>query len=487
MSSRLGTLAKFSLWAFILLMSTSIILAVVATNVDYIATPYSVTSSAKNGLSNMRNILEREGFDIKIIVSDPESVVSLEEPIIYAIFGPTLDYDLQAIITLASLLQNGSSLLIVDDFGRINSILNTFFSLLNPNIMFQALFGFKPADANITRFSVYVNTSAVVLDASSYWKNPANIIIRDFDTRLGIFSSHTRQVLARFASSFFVDLALNYINGSKKRFRVPLPGELGVMRTSPYSWLETDIKSIIEGTAKPDPTEYGGMVFALGLAFRIGESKVLIITDPDIFTNEAIELAWKNGFDNEQLIHDIFSWLSDGKRRIVVFDESRKAITPENPLFGIAVSMKVVTFFTRYWIVAPLIPIIFVIFFIAYIPRQFRKEIRIFKITRKKEGVPPYYGRYVWYMYRGGYKEAFKIIMSDFKRAIQLKTGITKTDWSEILELLRQRRQDLAKELEELGTIVGIWDNIIKGKKVRLKPEDYIRMFETIKKIRDKL
>lgn len=487
MSSRLATLAKFGLWTFILLMGSSIILAVIASNLDYVMTPYSAESSAENGLSHIKDILKRSGFETRIIVSDPESIVGLGEPVIYTIFGPTLDYDLQAVITLLSLLQNGSSLLIVDDFGKANSLLNTFFSLVDPNSMFQAFFGFKPIEANITKFSIYINTSAVVLDAGSYWKNPANIVIEDFETSMGILSSRVNRVLARFATTLFLNIELRYLNGTKKSYRVPLPGRLGIMRTSPYSWLETDFESIVKGTATPNPDEYGGVPFALGFALEVGRGRIMIITDPDIFTNEAMKIAAQNGFDNEQFVKDIFSWLGGGERRVVIFDESRKAITPENPLFGVAISIKIITFFTRYWIVAPLIPLIFIAFFIAYIPHQFKKEIRIFKITRKKEGAPPYYGRYLWYMYRGGFREAFKIIMSDFRRAIQLKMGITTSDWNEILEMIQQRRLDLSDDVEKLRHIVDVWNNIIRGRRVKLKPEDYLRMFETIKYIREKL
>jgi len=291
-------------------MGSSIILAVIASNLDYVMTPYSAESSAENGLSHIKDILKRSGFETRIIVSDPESIVGLGEPVIYTIFGPTLDYDLQAVITLLSLLQNGSSLLIVDDFGKANSLLNTFFSLVDPNSMFQAFFGFKPIEANITKFSIYINTSVVVLDAGSYWKNPANIIIKDFETSMGILSSRVNRVLARFATTLFLNIELRYLNGTKKSYRVPLPGRLGIMRTSPYSWLETDFESIVKGTATPDPDEYGGVPFALGFALEVGRGRIMIITDPDIFTNEAMKIAAQNGFDNEQCVKDIFSWLS---------------------------------------------------------------------------------------------------------------------------------------------------------------------------------
>ncbi|MCR8433207.1 MAG: DUF4350 domain-containing protein [Crenarchaeota archaeon] len=487
MSSGLGMLAKFSLWAFMILMASSIGLAILASSMNYVSTPYSLISTAKNGLSELRKILRDNGFETSVIISDPEAAMNLNEPLVYVIIGPTLDYDMQSLITLLYLLQNGSSLMIVDDFGRANSIIDAFFSLLNPNEMFQFIFGHKPADANVTKLRLYINTSVVVLDASSYWKNPANIIVEDFDRSLGIFSPNVQRILARFASTFFIDVELSYINGSKKRYNVPIPSELGIMRTTQYSWLETDLKSIIEGTARPDYTEFGGVPFTIGLTFTIGGSRIMIISDPDIFTNEAFEISQKSGFDNRAFALDVFRWLSDGKRRIVLFDESRKGITPENPLFGIAVSVKAISFISRYWIIAPLIPLIFTLFFAAYIPRQFKEEVKIFKVTRKREGIPPYYGRYLWYMYKGGLEEAFKIIVGDLKQAIKLKTGTTETEWDRILEHLKRVRPDLSNLTDQLGEITKIWDLMMKGKRVKLRITDYTKMFELIKQIRSKL
>lgn len=487
MSSRLGTLARFSLWAFTLLLVSSISLAIIASSVGFVSTPYSPVSTAGNGLSELRKTLRTHGFETLVVVSEPEAAMNLNEPLIYAIIGPSLDYDIQSMVTLFYLLQNGSSLIIVDDFGRINSILDAFFSFIDPSSLFQLIFGPKPIDANVTRLRFYVNTSIVVLDASSYWKNPANIIVEDFDRHSGIFSPSTQRVLARFASTFFIDVELSYINGSRKRFNVPIPGKIGIMRTTQYSWLETDLDSIIRGTAKPDHTEFGGVPFALGLALEIGGSRIVLISDPDIFTNSAFEVSQKNGFDNKAFALDIFLWLSGGKRRIVLFDESRKGITPENPLFGIAISMKAIMFIARYWIIAPLIPIIFILFFIAYLPQQFKEEIRVFKVTRKREGVPPYYSRYLWYMYRGGLEEAFKIIVGDLKQTIRLKTGLAETDWDQILEQLKKIRPDLSGLIKQLEEVVNTWNLIMSGKKIKLKPADYVRMFELVKQVRSRL
>ncbi|MCR8462807.1 MAG: hypothetical protein QXH55_01520, partial [Candidatus Korarchaeota archaeon] len=94
---------------------------------------------------------------------------------------------------------------------------------------------------------------------------------------------------------------------------------------------------------------------------------------------------------------------------------------------------------------------------------------------------------YLWYMYKGGLEEAFKIIVGDLKQAIKLKTGTTETEWDRILEHLKRVRPDLSNLTDQLGEITKIWDLMMKGKRVKLRITDYTKMFELIKQIRSKL
>ncbi|MEX0567707.1 MAG: hypothetical protein Q6363_000915, partial [Candidatus Njordarchaeota archaeon] len=94
---------------------------------------------------------------------------------------------------------------------------------------------------------------------------------------------------------------------------------------------------------------------------------------------------------------------------------------------------------------------------------------------------------YLWYMYRGGYQEAFRIIVDNLRRTIRFRLGIRQEKWEEILEVLSRRRPDLSADVERLKDIVGIWHDMIKGKKVKIHPDEYIEIFNFIKKFKDKL
>lgn len=489
MASRVRTLAKFVIILFLVLGTTSIIMALAypfAKNI--VLTPYSVISESDNGLSRIKSMLHANGFETKIVVSDPEAAINIRRPMIYSIIGPTLDYDIQSVLTLLSFLQNGSSLLIVDDFGRANTLLKWLFDLVDPEAMFRALFGEVPSGVRILRFEIYFNTTAVIMDAENYWQNPAYLLIQNFDRARGVVSSAVQKVLAKFATTLFVYLKLRYTqNGTEREYRFPIPPMFGFMLTSRYSWLETDLKSILEGKAKPDASEIGGIEFVVGVALDLGFGRIVIITDPDIFTNGVLKTANSQGFDNERFVLDIYRWLSRGVVNLVVFDESRKAITPENPLFGLAIIMKAITAFTRYWIISPFIPILFLMFFIIYLPHRFKTEIKLFKISGKKLGTPPYYGRYLWYMYKGGYISAFRVIVDNFRRTIKVKLGITSDSWDDILEILSKRRPDLAKDLERIKNVVEIWKRIVKGKYPKLSPDEFVKMILFIESISKKL
>jgi len=438
----------------------------------------------------LKKLIEDEGYDTKLIISDPESAINIGTRIVYVIIGPSLKYDEQSALTILSLLQNGSSILIADDFGRANTLLQWIWRMIPAEQAVISLFGGSfGSGVSVKSFMIYFNTSAVVMDAGSYWRNPAYVVVRNFNDYYGILSGHVRKVLTKFAVSISVDMEVKCENGTEKRFITPLPSELGFMTTTPFSWLETNIDSIMDGEAAPDYDEWGGIPFSLGITIEIPNGgRIAIIGDPDIFTNEVLSIADEEGFDNKEFAQRLIDWLAFGsKSRIIVFDESRKAFTPDNPLFGLALAMKVITSFTRYWIIAPLIPIIFMMFFVYYLPRRFKTKVKIFKSSVKKTGTSPYYGRYLWYMYRGGYREAFKIIIDNLRRTIKFRLGIRQEKWDGILEAIQKRRPDLVGDIEKLRSIVEIWFDIIRGKKVKLTPDDYIEIFNFVKKFQDKL
>lgn len=490
MASWAGRVIKFSIIVFTVLLVSSSLLAIMARMGYSPATPYSVTSKSDNGLSKFREIVEGQGYKTELIVTDPESAINIGSRIVYVIVGPALKYDEQSALTLLSLLGNGSSILIVDDFGRANSLLYWIWTMFPSGEIARALLGGEiDSGATIESFMLYFNTSAVVMDAGSYWSNPAYVVIRNFNDYSNVLSSDVQAVLTKFAASLSIDMTIKYADGTKKRYIVPLPSEVGFMLTTPFSWLETDIDSIMDGEATPDNNEWGGISFSIGITFEVPNGgRVAIIGDPDIFTNEVLDIAATEGFDNREFIIDLIDWLSfSSKSRIIVFDESRKSFTPDNPLFGLALTMKVVTSFTRYWIIAPLIPIIFILFFIYYLPRRFKRELRIFKPTTKKVGTSPYYGRYLWYMYRGGYREAFKVIMDNLRRSIKFRLGIPQEKWEDILEALTKRRPDLSRDVERLKIIVELWFDIIRGKKVKVSPDEYLEIFDFIRKFQSKL
>ncbi|MEX0569375.1 MAG: hypothetical protein Q6363_009535, partial [Candidatus Njordarchaeota archaeon] len=398
MASLSGRIIKMLLVAFTFLIVLSLSLSLLSQYRGLSLTPYSVTSGAKNGLSDLKNILETQGFETKIIVTDPEAIISIKRNMVYTIIGPSLTYDTQAAFTILSILQNGSSILLVDDFGRINSLLRAIYDMISPTDLVRSILGGDLGpDTSITDASIIFNTTAVVLDAGAYWKNPAYITIKNFNDYGGVLKHNIRSVLAKFASALMLDMTLKFKNNNTvKRVIMPLPSNIGFMVTTPFSWLETNLKSAIDGKATPDPNEWGGIPFSIALAFEIpGGGRMMLIGDPDIFTNDVLDIAKTKGFDNEEFIVDIFEWLAEPTgSNLIVFDESRKALTPDNPLFGVTIPMKIIASFIRYWIIAPLLPITFILFAVSYLPRRFKREIKIFKPTTKKTGTSPYYGRY---------------------------------------------------------------------------------------------
>ena len=177
MASLSGRIIKILLVTFTFLIVLSLSLSLLSRYRGLSLTPYSVTSGAKNGLSDLKSILENQGFETKIIVTDPEAIISIKRNMVYTIIGPSLTYDTQAAFTILSILQNGSSILLVDDFGRINSLLRAIYDMISPTDLVRSILGGDLGpDVSITDASIIFNTTAVVLDAGAYWKNPAYIL-----------------------------------------------------------------------------------------------------------------------------------------------------------------------------------------------------------------------------------------------------------------------------------------------------------------------
>ena len=59
--------------------------------------------------------------------------------------------------------------------------------------------------------------------------------------------------------------------------------------------------------------------------------------------------------------------------------------------------------------------------------------------------------------------------------------------WDDILDILSQRRQDLANEIQRLRSVVQLWSLIIEGRKVKVTPEEYLEIFDFIKKFQNRL
>ncbi len=191
---------------------------------------------------------------------------------------------------------------------------------------------------------------------------------------------------------------------------VEIPNFLSVAQVSPYSWLETDVNSILSGTFEPSPNEWGGEAFTTIFSLPLPIGGLIMVSDPTMFTNQYLT---NSNYDNLQLAVNMIDYLSqlssagfltggaggfnstmvDGTRtgaptlqqtsskpKLVIFDEGHLFRSPINPMLYFSSFLRYINSITMFPFFAPLIP--FFIGGIAYrfVPKQ--KRLKPLLLTR---------------------------------------------------------------------------------------------------------
>ena len=439
------------------------------------AAPYSILNNGEKGLSSVRVILEKKlGLKTTILTSSLKSLSRVDKDAILVIMAPTLPYSYEEVVALLEfLLTKNASLLIVDDFGKANSLLQEIWFLFS---LQQILGG---GEKDVIFKGLYFNTSAVVADAASYWRYPTNPIIKSFLDSYGI-TRNVHKILTIFPSSLSI-----YLEVKGKDVFLPLPQ--GLLQTTPYSWLETNISLALKGQLSPDPWEWGGIPFALGLAIEFGQVRLAFISDPDIFTNGVLSICKKEGFDNEIFIENLFNWLSRNRRiKLVIFDEAHLSRMPYDPLFGLSLWLKVLTEASSSWYLAPVLPLIMFSIITSYLPRE--KGMGGILLSRVERVVEesPFKRKIKWLLMRRDYRSALSIMIHYLLQAIKRKYNIRGEDLEQVLENLINVRYDLVKYSDKLRAFALNVKMILEKRKKIKKLQEFesiVREFNEIKDI----
>jgi len=328
---------------------------------------------------------------------------------------------------------------------------------------------------------IYFNTTAVLMDVGSYYKTPANPVIVNFNDYYGMLSGKVRKVVTSFPSIISVKIKVEQ-SGLFNEITTALPPEAGILLSTENSWLETDLRAAYEGDAKPDPWEWGGVAFSLGLAFELPNGgKVMMISDPDIFSNKLVSL---DGFDNLEFALSIIKWLMrDVGSKVIFFDEAHLPHAIYDPLLALSIWFKAITEVSSSWIIAPFAPFVSLLILIGYIPQLKGFRPRLFSRVERVLENSWTRSRVRGYRQARNYKQACSILLDFLIYEIIRKYGLKEGDWQEVIRELINRRADLIAYRDKIWNFIKQLHEVSIGKR-KIRERDFINLVEESKEVR---
>lgn len=434
-------------------------------DIGFGSSPYSPHNGGHQGTSALKNSLKRRGYKTKTIISSLKVLSRINKTGVLMVVGPTKSYATQEVLNiLLDFVYNGGSILLADDFGSGNSLLQSLWELL-PN-----------------EVSIQFNTSSVLCDAENYQKTPARPSIQNFRDPYGIFEEFNIEedhVQTSFPTTFGLQ-----VNGTT----TVVPSELGFLSSGTSSWLESDLSSARRGKAKPSSYEWGGIKFSLGLAFpSMAEGgRILVLSDPDIFSNHLIR---KQDNSNMVFATDVISWLSQTtSSKVIFFDESHHSFLPFDPFFGFNLWFSVLTMFSSSWIIAPLIPFLGFIFIMGYLPnRKSFRPVTLRHKARLAKGTSLYRSKVKRYLESKNYQAAATNLLNLLTRRIARAYSIEIDDPTQLDSIILQLRPDLnTNEEKSLKKMVDLLKKSLREEK-KISKREFTSLMVIYKELKGKL
>lgn len=355
----------FLLIALLLLTGFPIFMSITGISGHEEAT-FSIYNDDWDGCSEFGNYVKEQyggedGENIQIITSSLTMLNRVNRTGILIMMGPTIGYGFTETIAIVDWIIGGGSILLVNDFGSANDILDLFTSLMK-----LAALQFSGQE-DIPVLGLKFNTSGVLLDVGSYDTNPAMPVITEFSDEFGDITSGVDKIICNYPSI----ISMYYKSGEDedgdpiyKWYPVPY----GAASSTTTAWIETDVDAVKRGdwdNIKPDGGEWGPpyfsynysgisvsgyLGFSIALPLPLGdEGKFMLVSDPDIFANA----AWENAeYDNQRFAKNIIDWMMSGyssdDNPVIIFDEGHITQKPYSSMLYFGAYLRTITQYTAF-------------------------------------------------------------------------------------------------------------------------------------------
>ena len=424
--------------------------------------PFSIYNSSPipgDGCSELAVELESNGYEVNPLISSLSVVNGIPRNCVLCVIGPTHYFSIIETSALLDFFQNGGSMLLVDDFGSANTILDGLALYLE---------GWPTRMENLMIISAIRFTRGLLLDATNNDNGtPLLPAINSFNDGGRIFSSGHHVVM-------------NYAT----TIEAPPGSELA--SSSANSWIVAgDVASHVERGGDPNYIAYNASrgdqpgPHTLMLEMQVGNGTLMLLSDPSIFINNMIDRG-----TNRQFAVELFQYLANqANANTIIIDHNHLGWSPVSPVFYVGLMLGQITYVSTNWLMAPLAPLLAIWMVRRYLPfgrPEKQKPMEMYRLRGQTMFTKTLYD----YINNYRYDEALQIVYGQLKRDLRRRHGLRVFDIPRLLVTVSRTRQpsDIAQITDDFEAL----EKAVHESK-RIDREAFLDLFFKIERIRDNI
>lgn len=448
---------------------------------------FSVYNDRWNGCSELKDIIETEGYEVMTVQSSLSAIERLDKSVLLILMGPNQFYDpIFEVPFFINFLNGSNSLLICHDHGSTSTLLWEILiaSVFNPDISVP--------------LTIFPN--GILRDNASYDTTPEFPVIKNFNPHatMSYPNSISQVILSRASCAVGGEFITHF--GWTSVGETTMSGFIdkddNKRYTSPEDDLNLGFMSIIDlGFPLPETFPLGGYSQQVFLAHEMGsvdQPRIFVSADASLFNNELID---EPGYDNMDFAINIIEWLTfinDGRSKdewIIVFDEAH--IRPEYSrdltsagIFGFI--MQYIVHLSTNPITAWIYPVLAFYTLRKYLPKKDKKEEerKIAEEEEKKEEkarfrTSSFFAQKIEeFRDKSKYAEALKLLYRRLERKLHSQMKGQKISTRSVVDFVIAKDPSIAKsKIKRLSKFMDTILSIKDGKYKVREAEDFEELF----------
>jgi hypothetical protein len=422
---------------------------------------YNTSPALGDGCSELALELENNGFEVNPLISSLSVVNGIPGNHVLCIIGPTHYFSIVEISALLDFFIEGGSMLLVDDFGSANT-------LLDGLALYLSGFGWPTRMENLMRVSAIRFTRNLLLDAGNNdGGRPLLPVINSFNDG-GIIFSPGHHVVMNYATT------------------IEVPEGSGIAMSSTNSWsVAGDVVNHIQNGGDPSYIAYNvsrgdqAGPHPVMVEVQMGNGTLMLLSDPSIFINNMIDRG-----TNRLFAVELFSYLAiKGNTNSIIIDHNHLGWSPQAPVLYVGLMLGQITYVSTNWLLAPLAPLLAIWMVRRYLPYgrpEKQKPMELYRLRGQTMFTKSLYD----YINNNRYNDALEIIYGQLKRDLRRRYGLRVFDVPRLLVTVSRTRQP-----DDIALLTSDFESIEKAiqESKQMKRDTFLDLFFKIERIRDNI